>query len=367
MSIPNYIELHPNRLGRSIHEQIGFELGRDHARHGLELPAPYGQEPSVLREGLDDGRRVFCGRTLAATPWVQRWLQLRLHAWLRGRGFETLQVTPNYLQQIDVAHCPITRVPLSVGSLGRSDGSVDRVRHDAGYAAGNLAVMSARANRAKGANGYREARRIVDRIDAGGLPDFAGLGAREWSRIAVLCSFVEHLPHAEAAALPMHLLPPNRLRVFNPVQALQAFVSRQFLVPGWAQRLARFEELLPGKALQRDFKRFAMALLPRVLEGGRLGGGQASRCAIEDAWQALLVQQRWTGFALQLTAAQCEALLERAGAHGLASHTMLCTSESVAVDGWRLATKGYVPHGRAGTENEDDGSAALPAQQQLAW
>lgn len=368
MSNPNYIELHPGRALRTTHEQIGFELGRDHARHGLELPAPYGQEPSVLREGLTEGRRVFGARTLAATPWVRKALQLRLHAWLRGRSFETVQVTPHYLQQIDVTHCPITRMPLSVTAFGTSDGSVDRVRHDAGYAAGNLAVMSARANRAKGANGFRDARRIVDRIESGDLTGFAGLDARQWSRIAVLCSFVEPLPHAEAAALPMHVLPPNRLRLFNPVQALQGFVSRQWLVRGWSQRLARFEELLPGKGLQRDFKRFVMAFLPRVLEAGPLHQGQASRWAVEDAWRTPLVQQRWTAFALQLGASQCEALLERAEACGLASHAMLQTTEAGAVDGWRLATKGYVPHGPARPDGEEgDDAAALPTQQQLAW
>ncbi len=369
MSNTHYIALHPGRVDRSIHEQTGFDLGRDHARYALELPAPYGQEPSVLREGLVDGRRVFGARTLAPTPWVRKWLQLRLHAWLRGRGFETVQVTPHYLQQIDVGHCPITRMPLSATALGPSSGSLDRVRHDAGYAAGNLAVMSVRANRAKGANAYRDARRIVDRIDAGDLPGFADLDVRAWSRIAVLCSFVEPLAHAEAAALPMTVLPPNRLRVFNPVQSLQAFVSRQFLVPGWSRRLAHFEELLPGKALQRDFKRFVMAMLPRVLEAGRLSDGQASRWAIEDAWLAPLVQRRWTSFALQLTPAQCDSLLERGVAHDLASHAVLRTTEHGAIDGWRLATKGYVPHGRALADGDDeDGDAPTqPSQQTLAW
>ncbi len=367
MSNPNYIELRPGHAVRSTHEQIGFELGRDHARHGVELPAPYGQEPSVLREGQVEGRLLFGTRTLAATPPVRRWLQLRLHAWLRGRAFETVQVTPNYLQQIDAAHCPITRVPLEADALGASLASIDRVRPDAGYAAGNLAVMSARANRAKGVNRYRDARRVVDRLQAGELAGFGELDAQQWSRVAVLCSFVEPLAHAEAATLPMHVLPPNRLRLFNPVQALQAFVSRQLLAPGWSQRLSRFEELLAGKPLQRDFKRFFMALLPRVLEAGRLSRGQASRWAVEDAWGAPLVQQRWSEFALQLTPAQCESLLERAAGHGLAIPTMLRSTEAGAVDGWRLSTRGYVPHGRARPEGDDGDAALATAQQHLAW
>ena len=258
-------------------------------------------------------------------------------------------------------------MPLGAEALGASLGSIDRVRHDAGYAAGNLVVMSARANRAKGANAFRDAQRIAGRIEAGDLADFAGLDATQWSRIAVLCSFVETLPHAEAAAVPMRVLPPNRLRLFNPVQALQAFVSRQLLVPGWSRRLARFEELLPGNTLQRDFKRFFMAFLPRVLEAGRLTRGQASRWAVEDAWGLPPVLARWTEFASQLTAGQCESLLARAETEGLASHPTLRSTEAGAVDGWRLATRGYVPHGRARPDGTDDDAGALPAQQQLAW
>ena len=73
---------------------------------------------------------------------MRKWLQLRLHAWLRGRSVELVQVTPNYLQQIDASHCPITRVPLANPTQDTSDASIDRVRNDAGYAAGNLATIS---------------------------------------------------------------------------------------------------------------------------------------------------------------------------------------------------------------------------------
>ena len=98
----------------------------------------------------------------------------------------------------------------------------------------------------------------------------AGLSAAQWSRVATLCSFVTPLPHHDACEHPLLLLSPNRLRLFNPAQALQAFVSRQWLKPGWSQRVARFEDLLPGVPLQRAFKAFFMALLPRALEAGRL-------------------------------------------------------------------------------------------------
>ena len=148
----------------TAHEHIGFELGWDYAHYRLAPPAPYAQEPSPLRNGLLAGQAAFGARTLQATRAVRKWLQLRLHAWLRGRSVELMQVTPNYLQQLEVGHCPITRVSLSAATLDSSDGSIDRVRNDAGYAAGNLAVMSTKANHAKAAYGLRDALRFVKQI-----------------------------------------------------------------------------------------------------------------------------------------------------------------------------------------------------------
>jgi hypothetical protein len=336
----------------TLHEHIGFELGWDYAHYHLVPPAPYAQEPSALRNGLLAGQAAFGKRTLQANRHVRKWLQLRLHAWLRGRSVELFSVTPHYLQQIDTSHCPITRVPLSVSTLDSSDGSVDRVRNDAGYAAGNLALMSAKANHAKAAFGMDDALRFAARIDAAaaecpGAPAAQGIGgltAAQWRRVAILCSFVEPLAHERACGLPLVVLPPNRLRLFNPVQALQAFVSLQLLKPGWSQRVSRFEDLLPGKPLRRDFQAFFHALLPRVLEAGRSAEALHTRWAIEDAWQNPLVLARWTRFAQQLTPAQCEALVAKAAARKLGTLHVEHASDEQATDGWNLASRGYVPH-----------------------
>jgi len=350
--------------GLTAHEHVGFELGWDYAHYRVTPPAPYAEEPSPLRNGLAAGQAAFGTRTLAATRHVRKWLQLRLHAWLRGRSVELVQVTPNYLQQIDASHCPITRLALSSATLEATDASIDRVRNDAGYAAGNLAVMSTKANHAKAAYGFRDALSFVQQIDAEQLPGLGGLSGEQWARVATLASFVEPLPHDEACALPLLVLPPNRLRLFNPVQALQAFVSQQLLKPGWSQRVSRFEELLPGKALRRDFKTFFMSLLPRVIEAGRSGDAAHARWAIEDAWRASLVQQRWARFARQLSATQCESLLARAAARKLGSATLLPHTDAGATDGWNIATRGYVPH----AANVPLGALRPEAaQQQLAW
>jgi hypothetical protein len=367
MKTSTLIDLQTGRAhdGMGEHERIGFELGWDYAHHRLAPPPPYACEPSTLRDGLLAGRAVFGVRTLAPTRHVRKWLQLRLHAWLRGRSVELVQVTPNYLRQIDVDHCPITRVALSSATLGASDASVDRVRNDAGYAAGNLAVMSTLANHAKAACGFRDALDMVRRIEAEGLTQLGGLSAEQWSRVAVLCSFVEPLGHPEAGTLPLLVLPPNRLRLFNPVQSLQAFVSQQLLRPGWSRRVARFERLMPGKALQRDFGAFFIALLPRVLESGRPADNAQARWAIEDAWRAPLVRQCWGRFARQLDAALCESLLQRAVAEGLAAGLIVPMPDAHATEGWALETRGYVapmPAPAASAPTLPD-----PGQRQFAW
>ncbi|HKW85101.1 MAG TPA: hypothetical protein VJN68_15235, partial [Burkholderiaceae bacterium] len=349
MSTLTFIDSAPSPDSHTTaHARIGFELGWDYAHHRVTPPAPYAQQPSALHDGLLAGRAAFGLRTLQATRPVRKWLQLRLHAWLRGRSVELHQVTPNYLAQIDVSHCPITRVELSAATLEPSDASIDRVRNDAGYAAGNLAVMSTKANHAKATLGYAQAKHLAERIEAESLPGLSGLTGDQWARVAVLCSFVEPLPHDAACAIPLRVLPPNRLRLFNPVQALQAFISRQLLKPGWSQRISRFEDLLPGKPLKRDFKSFFMALLPRVLEAGKLVEAHEARWAVEDAWRAPLVQQRWTQFARQLTAAQCNALVTKATARRLGTGIVFALPDAQATDGWNLASRGYEVPSEAG-------------------
>lgn len=328
----------------TAHEHIGFELGWDYAHYRLLPAAPYAQEPSPLRNGLLAGQAAFGLRTLPASRAVRKWLQLRLHAWLRGRSVELVQVTPNYLQQLEVSHCPVTRVALSAATLDSSDASIDRVRNDAGYAAGNLVVMSTKANHAKAAYGFRDALAFVKQVETGKLGGIDGLTAAQWSRVAVLCSFVELLSHEEASALPMLVLPPNRLRLFNPVQALQAFLSQQLLAPGWSHRASRIEALIPGKPARRAFQAFFHALLPRVLEAGRGGGAHQARWAIEDAWRSPLVLKRWRAFARLLTPAQCEALVAQATARKLGTVMVQQIVDDAATDGWNLESRGYVPH-----------------------
>lgn len=326
----------PAVLTASSHEHVGLALGRDHALFGITPPIAHLYAQSPLQRGWMAARQRL-PKPHPAHSHTALWLALRTHAWARGREFEEVQLTPNYLQQIDAAYCPITREPLHEGNH-----SIDRVRDDAGYAAGNLAVMTRRANQAKGSRTHAALQALALSCEQGPITQIGGLDAPEWQRLAVLASFVTPLPHEQAAAIPMRVLPPNRLKLFNPIQALQAMVTRQLAKPGWSARLARLEALLPSDALRADFNRFVLALAPRVLAAAELERPEQIQWALEDAWTQPLVQKRWLRLALQLTPDQARALVERAAAKRLATQHVQTHRQDLTTEGWALERRGFV-------------------------
>jgi len=324
--------------GASSHERVGFELGWDYAHHGMTPPVEQLFRQSPLQQGWQLGRSTFGARTLKAPAHTQLWLSLRLHAWQRGRSFETLLLTPNYLQQLDTTHCPVSRLAFSEEPDHPQRRSIDRVRDDAGYAAGNLAVMSHAANVAKLDRGWQQCWAMAQSLRQGPMTMAGGLNADAWERMAILASFVTPMSHDLAAQLPMLVLPPNRLRLFNPVQALQALVTRQLATPGWSQRLTRLEALM-AETLRADFRKFVLALVPRVLRCQSLTDPMDIRWALEDAWRDPLLQKRWTRFAQQLTPELAEALVQRAANKRLSP--VRVQRHAAPTDGWALERQGF--------------------------
>ena len=321
-------------------DTTGFEIGWDHAQHRLVPPVQHLHAGSPVRQGWQAGRALFGTRTLRVTRHVRKWLQLRLNAWVRGRAFEGQTVTPHFLAQIEVAECPVTREPLTHATGAPSDASVDRVNNDAGYAAGNLAVMSVRANAAKADHAWDAALAVVRELESSGRDAFDGLSAAQWSRLAVLMSYVTPLAHGRVACLPLLVLPPNRLRLLNPVQALQTLLTLQFTRPGAPKRVAELAGVVPAPA--RDaFQVFMHTLLARRLAAGANADGPALRRAMEDAWLHPLVNRRWQRFALQLTESDCERLVQYAGRRGLAGDGWRWLPREAATEGWALDTRGY--------------------------
>ena len=144
-----------------------------------------------------------------------------------------------------------------------------------------------------------------------------GLDSGAWQRLVVLASFATPLPHAQAALLPLRVLPPNRVRVINPVQALQVMLTLQFSQARYARRLLGLAALVPGAG-----RTAGVPDLHAHPAGAAAGRGAAAtplelRQAMEDTWADVLVQRRWQRLAGRLDAAACELLLQRASQRGL--------------------------------------------------
>ncbi|HEY5313044.1 MAG TPA: hypothetical protein VIK18_11015, partial [Pirellulales bacterium] len=249
---------------------------------------------------------------------------------------------------------------------------VDRVFNDAAYAAGNLAVMSTRANNAKSGYGTDDAMAFVKQIEAGKLGQIDGLNAEHWARIAVLTSFVTPMPHARAAALPLLVLPPNRLRVLNPVQSLQVMLSLQFTRPGHSRRSAAMASLVPTADATQAFNSFMLTLLARRVAAGQVADAAGERRIVEDMWKDSLVQRRWQRLALRLTAADCERIGRIAAERGLAGSGVRWLSTEQATEGWALESGGYAVDGIGEPLAAEDAAGrpsltVAPAIRRMPW
>ncbi|HET9646050.1 MAG TPA: hypothetical protein VFP68_22465 [Burkholderiaceae bacterium] len=316
-------------------DAAGFDIGWDHARYQIVPPAKHLHGGHPVRQGWQAGRSVFRSRTLHPTPAVRQWLHLRLMAWLNGQAFEGVQVTPNFLAQLVASHCPVTGEPLDP-----SDMNGCRVFEDAAYAAGNLVALSERARKAKAGRDWRAALDCARRIESGEVTSIDGLIAGEWSRLAVLMSFATPLAHREAATLPLLVLPPNRVRILNAVQALQALLTLQFTHAGYARRLLDLAAVVPDMSTRQDFHVFMQTLLARRVAAGPLTDGANLRQALIDAWLHPLVQRRWQRLALRLSEADCERIVQYAGRRGLVDEGCRWLPREAATDGWALETEG---------------------------
>ncbi len=339
-------------------DRTGFDVGWDHAHHGLVPPAELLLEGTPVGQGWRAGRSVFGRRTLPTQRCTRLWLALRVGAWRRGIAFETQQLTANYLAQIHTENCPVLRSALGGADEHPDALVVERLNPQAGYAAGNVAVISQAASTAWSGVSVLDAVRHANRIAAGSAP-VAGLDAAAWWRLATLRAFATPLPFHEAARLPLAVLPPNRVRLLNPAQGLQALLTLQFATPGWSARTRAIAEMLPAHTLRHDYNLFIGAMAPRVLEVANHPDGL--RHALEDAWLHERLQRRWQHFILSLGEAATQTLIDRAAAQGLAGVRTLLHAPEQAIDGWALAQHGRiaplaqrpVPRrtgGRSGTE-----------------
>jgi hypothetical protein len=321
-------------------DRVGFDIGWDHARHAQVPPAELLLDGTPIGHGWRAGRAVFGRRMVASGRGVRQWLALRIEAWRGGVAFETLQVTPHFLGQIEVRHCPVTRQPLGGTGGGDTAPVIVRLREDAGYAAGNLVMLSRVAARAKtGCTALQVSERSRGMAREPGA-SFDGLDAAAWGRLATLMCMAVELPQAQAARLPLLALPANRVRVLNPAQGLQALLTLRLQAAGWSRRARAVADLLPRPTLRHDFNLFVGALAARLMSIPEALTGSDLRWAQEDAWTDGRVQRRWAQFAIQLTADESESLLARLADAGLGGVRLMVHAGAAATDGWSLPTQG---------------------------
>jgi hypothetical protein len=282
-------------------DAIGFEF----ARYGLVPPDPCLWPGHPVRAGWERGRRLVGKRTRPATLAVTRWLALRLGAWQRGEIFDDHQITPQLLRSLEVAtHCPIT------GRALQDDAVVVPVNTARGWAAGNLALMNPEmAERWVGID-WEMAKAALARANAEPEGLVEGLPLRHWRRVVALKSLATPLPNDEAARIPLHVLPPNRMRLVNPIQELQAVLTLHLSVPGWGQRARGIADSMP-LALRNEFNLFFNSLLAQALRQGQGSARAGMRDALATAWGDAVVQRRWGRFAALVDAALAETLVGR--------------------------------------------------------
>lgn len=319
-------------------EADAFAIGWAHARLGCPPPDDLMAPGQAMHQGWVAGRQHHGPVAAPAPAPQQRWLALRLHAWRRGLRFDAGQVNARHLADLQVSRCPVLRQPLSAQAGDPLAATVDRLNDAVGYVPGHLVVMSHQANRAKGCLRWQEARDNAElaraRDEAPGTGQHNGLNADAWERLAALMALVTPLPHPVAAGLPLRVLPPRRLRLVNPIQALQALLTRQLMRAGYAERIAQWVAVLPGPLLRRDFQLFFHTLLAHSLRGGRAQDPVQLRDRLEDAWAHQDVLRRWQRFATALSAQQAAMLLDQAVTAGLGGPVLTHAEPECEADAW---------------------------------
>lgn len=270
--------------------EAGRRLGHD-IHDNSRLPVQPGWPAAVL-EGFH-AAQARGARRPDPDRHTRKCLQLRLNALARGRSVAA-DVTPAALQALDLPACPITREPLTHGTGSPSDGSIDRLNNDGGYVLANLAVMSARANRAKAALDFDA---VLDRAASQRPRD--GLAPGAWLRLAVLMlgpSFAQR--PLDAPDLPLCVaLPATTLR--TATQQVQRLLTLSAAQAPERNRVLR--GLAPAGSCAASARR--LALLAERLHHGLKQLPPGAECwdvwlcpetmACLHAWKAGLAHDDW--------------------------------------------------------------------------
>ncbi len=313
---------------RTLDVALGREIGYEFARIGVRLPE---DSALALREGWSEGRQRYGDVQNVSTRWQRKLLRLRASAWRRNRLVDP-QVTPDYIQALQVRYCPITHLELTSGTGTETDATIDRVFNGGAYAVGNLAVMSMKANRAKANLMPLE---IVEIAKRG--TDDEGLLAIEWMRLAALTS-ASAPPGYPQTQLPLLVYPPNGLLVSNGYVVLQQSFSA--LAVGWikGKTVKDFRAACDGKKRKKAMDDFLIILTAVV---GRETRGVTSpelyRFGICAAWATPAVFDKYIKF---MGGMSKDEVMEMLGIARRAQDS-LQSLDVKSLEAWSTETHGY--------------------------
>ena len=303
--------------------EVGRQLGHD--LHGCSRLPLQPDWPAPVREGF---LAAAAGRSprQAGDRFQRKWLQLRLGAFNRQRVVAP-DVTPDLLRELDLDHCPVTRQPLTHGLRADTDASVDRLNNDAAYAASNLAVMSVRANRAKGCLSFE----AVWAAARGQAP--AGeLTREEWLRLAVLMQGPAFATRQHLAPLLPLVAPLPCRSVRLAMQQIQRLFTLEARRPSGRNLLVRaFAQAAPAERAQMRLRRFG-DVIHEALRAQHPG----DHCW--DVWlqpQVMAALQQWRESLDELSWARVARL------SGQLAGGQRVSAASLAP--WHLASRGYQP------------------------
>lgn len=194
---------------------------------------------------------------------VRKCLGLRLNAIKRGMVVDP-SVTPDHLRYITDGICPVTLEPLEFETRGQSklNPSVDRLVNEVGYRAGNICVLSQRANRAKGEKTFEEVASIAVRGETA-----SGLEPVEWMRMCSLMygAWAKAYRNNDPRLLPLAAIPgPGMFMATSQVVQLMLTRLAQGLLDS-ASAHAMWRELTVAAGAQVHLYNEMMALLESAI------------------------------------------------------------------------------------------------------
>lgn len=285
-------------------ERLSFDLGWDISRLGYSV-LPGTRVDASVTKGMAAGRAHFGAVPGLACRYERKIIQTRMSACRRNIGFDVQHVTADFLRQIDVEFCPITRDRLTHSTGYGSDWSVDRIDNSFGYVPGNLVIMSTLANKQKSALDITGlGQRAVDHTLQPSVD--CEMAAEAWQRLWTLASFANNASSDAINAWPMVVLPPNWVPMVLAWETKRcvSFVA-EYAVSDRCKR-----DLLDGKKEVKAVEAFAEAkhyanrrANKALMAAHPINTRDVVRWTMEDAWREPLVNNTYCKVAKTLSEA----------------------------------------------------------------